>query len=124
MKNLTQSVPVNVIDVDEHPLADSLGIPPELLDNGRCGCDRPRGGILPACGHCACRGVCDDCPDDPIWKRFTGCDRVPESWCGCPEPGKEVLPCGHCGCGEGLCIEFVYVGKGQPFEKRRKATCA
>ena len=32
---------VNVQDVTD-PLADSLGIPPERLDNGKCGCVRPR----------------------------------------------------------------------------------
>jgi len=125
MLNQIQSVPANVIDVDEHPLADSLGIPPELLEGTPGCCDRPRAGILP-CGHCACRGErgCGDCPGDPIWKCFVGWDRIPESWCGCDAPGKEVLACGHCACGEGLCVEFVYVGKGRPFEKRRKAACA
>ena len=57
-----------------------------------------------------------------IWRVLTESEQ--ESWCGCPEPGKEVLPCGHCGCGNGLCVEFVNVGEGQPFEKRRKASCA
>ena len=42
---------VNVHD-ETDPLADSLGIAPELLDHG-CGCDRPRWNIRP-CGHCAC----------------------------------------------------------------------
>lgn len=109
----------------DDPFADSLGIPPELLEGTPGCCDRPRAGILP-CGHCACRGErgCGDCPGDPIWKCFVGWDRIPESWCGCDAPGKEVLQCGHCACGEGLCVEFVYVGKGRPFEKRRKAACA
>ena len=123
MKNQTQSVPENVIDVNEHPLAQFLGIPPELQSSWRRCCDHPRSGILP-CGHCGCGSECDDCPDDPIWKRFIGWERRPESWCGCDAPGKEVLPCGHCGCREGLCVEYVYVGKGQPFEKRMKAACA
>ena len=124
MKNQTQSVPVNVIDVNEHPLADFLGIPPELLVRTRRCCDRPRGGTL-LCGHCGCRSEFDDCPSDPIWKPLPiGWEGKPESWCGCDEPGEEVLPCGHCNCGEGLCVEYVNVGKGKPFEKRRKAACA
>ena len=123
MKNQTRSVHENVIDAYEHPLAKFLGIPPELQSAWRRCCDRSREGVLP-CGHCACRGECDDCQDNPIWKRVVGWERKPESWCGCDEPGREVLPCGHCGCREGLCVEYVNVGKGQPLEKRMKASCA
>lgn len=57
-----------------------------------------------------------------IWRVLTESEQA--SWCGCPEPGKEVLPCGHCACGNGLCVEFVNVGECQPFEKRRRASCA
>ena len=103
------------------PLADSPGIPPELLSWGRCGCDRPRWSVLP-CGHCACQCECDDCPENRIWRVLI--EREQASWCGCDAPGKEVLPCGHCGCGNGLCVEWVNVGDDRPFEKRRKASCA
>lgn len=106
-------------------LADSPGIPPEKLDNGRCGCDWPRVSTLP-CGDCSCRCECDEetdrCAVNLIWKRLTEGEQ--ESWCGCAEPGKEVLACGHCGCRNGLCWEFVNVDPDQPFEKRRKADCA
>ena len=103
------------------PLADSLGIPPELLSAGRCGCDRPRWSVL-ACGHCACRCECDDCPENRIWRVRTALEEA--SWCGCDAPGREVLDCGHCACGNGLCVEWVNVGDDRPFEKRRKASCA
>ena len=109
---------------DEDGLADSLGFFLEQLAGGTCGCDRPGRSVLP-CGHCACKCECDDCPrepEDPIWRVLT--DWEQESWCGCPEPGKEVLACGHCACGNGPCVEFVNVGEDQPFEKRRKASCA
>ena len=74
-------------DFADDPLADSLGIAPEKLENSRCGCDRPRWATLP-CGHCACRCECDDCPTNPCggcgemlsvreWE-MTGCPRCLE----------------------------------------------
>lgn len=112
---------VNLFGDERDPLADSLGILPEKLDHGRCGCDRPRVSVLP-CGHCSCRCECDGCAVNLIWMRLTESEQV--SWCGCAEPGKVVLDCGHCGCRNGLCLEFVNAGPNQPFEKRRKASCA
>ncbi|MDE0205520.1 MAG: hypothetical protein OXP66_05785 [Candidatus Tectomicrobia bacterium] len=109
---------VNLVDDERDPLADSLGT---KLDHGRCGCDRLRVSVLP-CGHCACRCECDGCAVNLIWMRLTESEQV--SWCGCAEPGKVVLDCGHCGCRNGLCLEFVNAGPNQPFEKRRKASCA
>ena len=92
------------------PLADSLGIPPERLDNGRCGCDRPRWKIRP-CGHCACECECNDCPANKLWRDEQ------ESWCGCWRPGDEgVLPCGHCSCGYG-CFEVVRGNSHAPMQK-------
>ena len=58
---------VGFADDVKGPLADSLGIPPELLGTGRCGCDRPRWSVLP-CGDCACESECDDCPENLIWR--------------------------------------------------------
>ena len=93
----------------------------ELLAGGACGCDHPRGSVLP-CGHCGCGSACDGCQVNLIWKPLTEWEQ--ESWCGCEQPGKEVLPCGHCGCGDGLCWEWVNVGPERPFERWRKAGCA
>ena len=63
--------------------------------------------------------VADD--DDDIWLRLANGQL--SSWCKCAEPGKEVLACGHCGCGESvLCWEWVVLSSG--VEKRRKASCA
>ena len=45
-----------------------------------------------------------------------------EAWCGCARPGVEVLPCGHCSCRNGLCLELV--SNGSTFEARRKPTCS
>ena len=73
------------------PLADSLGIPPELLGTGRCGCDRPRWSVL-ACGHCACRCECDDCPENRIWRVLS--EREQASWCGCDAPEERSLTAG------------------------------
>ena len=56
-----------------------------------------------------------------IWIRLA--DGEVKSWCSCAEPGKEVLACGHCGCGNsGLCWRCVVTGSG--LEWRRKDTCA
>ena len=121
---MREGVVLEIVGFDDDvkgPLADSLGIPPELLSTGRCGCDRPGWSVLP-CGDCACRCECDGCPDDLIWRVRTAFGQ--QSWCGCDTPGKAVLPCGHCGCGNGLCVEWVNVGDDRPFEKRRKASCA
>ena len=93
-------------------LADSLGIPPEQLDNGRCGCDRPRWSVLP-CGHCACRCACevDGCAANKLWRDEQ------DSWCGCAQPGRNgVLECGHCACGYG-CFEVVRNGSDAPMQK-------
>lgn len=100
---------------DSDPLANSLGIAPERLGNGQCGCDRPGWSRLP-CGHCSCASACDGCDVNLIWKGER------ESWCGCARPGFEVLSCGHCGCRDGLCLELVR--NGSRFEARRKPTCS
>ena len=100
---------------DDDPPADGLGISPEQLEGGHCGCDRPRWSRLP-CGHCACASECDGCRVNLIWKDEQ------EAWCGCARPGIEVLPCGHCACGNGLCLELVR--NGSTFEARRKVTCS
>ena len=136
MKSRLALVPVNVIDVDDDPLADSpesgsvpalslskgqtLGTAPEKLGDG-CYCDRLRWSVRP-CGHCASESEGNACGANLIWSRLTEWEQ--ESWCGCAAPGHKVLLCGHCACGNGLCLEFVNVGEGQPFEKRRKASCA
>lgn len=99
----------------DEPPADSLGITPEQLDGGHCGCDRPRWSRLP-CGHCSCASECDGCEVNLIWNSEQA------SWCGCARPGVEVLPCGHCSCGNGLCLELVSNGSG--FEARRKPACS
>ena len=94
--------------------ADSLGIAPEQLDNGKCGCDRPRWNLRP-CGHCSCASACDDCPANKLWRAEQ------ESWCGCAQPGRTgVLGCGHCSCGYG-CHEVVRNGSDAAM---RKAPCA
>ena len=99
----------NVEENETDPLADSLGIAPELLDHG-CGCDRPRLRIRP-CGHCACASRCDDCAANKLWRDEQ------DSWCGCAQPGRNgVLACGHCGCGYG-CYEVVRNGSGAPMQK-------
>ena len=60
---------------------------------------------------------------DGIWLRLA--DGQLSSWCGCVEPGKKVLACGHCGCGNSdLCWEWIVDGSDQLVVKRRKATCA
>ena len=61
---------------------------------------------------------------DDIWLRLADGQLV--SWCGCSEPGKEVLPCGHCGCWTSdLCWEWVVApGSTAGVAKRRKASCA
>ena len=100
---------------EDEPSADSLGIDPEQLGDGACGCDRPRWSVLP-CGHCGCRSGCDGCRVNLIWQDEQ------QSWCGCARPGLEVLPCGHCACGNGLCVELV--ANGSAFEARRKAACS
>ncbi len=98
------------LDENGDPLADSLGIHLDKLDNGRCGCDRPRWNVRP-CGHCACECECDDCPANKLWR-----DQQ-ESWCGCARPGNEgVLECGHCACGYG-CHEVVRNGSDAPMQK-------
>ena len=100
---------VNVQD-ELDPLADSLGIPPERLDNGKCGCDRPRRNIRP-CGHCSCASECDDCPANLLWRDEQ------DSWCGCAQPGRNgVLVCGHCSCGYG-CFEVVRNGSHAAMQK-------
>ena len=98
-----------------------------------CGCATPGNEVLP-CGHCACgNGLClelvrngavfearrkEACNDILIWKD----ERNQESWCGCAAPGNEVLSCGHCACGNGLCLELVR--NGAVFEARRKEACS
>ena len=141
MKSRTELVPVNVTDVDDEPLADSPesgsvpalilrltlrmskgqapGIAPEKSGDG-CFCDRLRWSLRP-CGHCTRESEGDDGGANPIWRRLTEWEQ--ESWCGCAAPGRDVLPCGHCACGNGLCLELVNVGPGRPFAKRRKASC-
>lgn len=52
-----------------------------------------------------------------VWKDEVG----GESWCGCLDPGREVLPCGHCSCGKGLCVELVR--EGAVFVCKKKAAC-
>ena len=95
---------------DGDPLADSLGIPPEQLSGGRCGCYRPRWDIRP-CGHCACESECDDCPANKLWRD----EQV--SWCGCARPGYDgVLECGHCTCGY-ACFEVVRGDSQAPMQK-------
>ena len=106
---------VNVQD-ETDPLADSLGIAPEKLDNGKCGCDWPRWSVLP-CGHCACRCACegDGCAANRLWRDEQ------ESWCGCAQPGRNgVLECGHCACLYG-CFEVVRNGSDAAM---RKVPCA
>ena len=62
----------------------------------------------------------DECLDDRIWLWLA--DGQLRSWCKCAEPGKEVLACGHCACGNSaLCWDCVVTGSG--LEWRRKATC-
>ena len=59
---------------------------------------------------------------DGIWLRLA--DGQLSSWCGCVEPGKEVLACGHCCCGNSdLCWEWIVDGSDQLVVKRRKASC-
>ena len=71
--------------------------------------------------HCSCEGECDGCPESRIWLRLA--DGRMRSWCGCAEPGKKVLRCGHCGCGNSdLCWKCVVTSSG--LEKHRKASCA
>ena len=95
---------------DSDPLEDSLGIRPEQLDGGTCGCDRPRWELLP-CGHCSCASECNDCPANKLWRREQ------ESWCGCAQPGRNsVLDCGHCDCGHG-CFEVVRNGSHAAMQK-------
>ena len=81
----------------DDPSAGSPGTSPERSEDGQCGSE------------------CDGCPVNLIWKDEH------ESWCGCARPGFEVLPCGHCACGNGLCLELVR--NGSTFEARRKVTC-
>ena len=127
MKDRLALVPVNVIDVADDPLADSpesgsgqaLGAATEKLDDG-CSCDRLRWSLRP-CAHCASESEGNDRGANLIWRRSTEGEQ--ESWCGCAAPGHKVLLCGHCACGNGLCLELVNVGPGRPFEKRRKASC-
>ena len=112
MEKQIEAVRLEVIcdwDDEDDSLADSLGIPLAMLDNGRCGCDRPRWAIRP-CGHCACECECDDCPANQIWRDEQ------DAWCGCARPGYEVLSCGHCACGYG-CFEFVRDGSDAPMQK-------
>ena len=97
---------------DEHgdPLEDSLGIPPEQLSGGRCGCDRPRWNIRP-CGHCKCESECDGCPANKLWRDEQ------DSWCGCARPGYDgILECGHCTCGY-ACFEAVRGDSEAPMQK-------
>ena len=70
------------------------------------------------------RGDCEEVPlADGVWLRLA--DGQLSSWCGCAEPGKDVLACGHCGCGSSdLCWEWVVDGSDQLVVKRRKASCA
>ena len=82
---------------EDDSLADSPGTSPERSEDGHFGSE------------------CDGCPVNLIWKDEH------ESWCGCARPGFEVLPCGHCACGNGLCLELVR--NGSTFEARRKVTC-
>lgn len=108
MKNQTELVPASIIDADDDPLADSLGISPEQLGCG-CGCDRPRWTVRP-CGHCACQSECNDCPANKLWRDEQ------DSWCGCARPGENgVLDCGHCGCGHG-CFDAVRNGSHSPMQ--------
>ena len=100
------------LDADGDPLADSLGVDPEKLDNGRCGCDRPRWSVLP-CGHCACGCACDGdgCAANKLWRDEQ------DAWCGCAQPGRNgVLSCGHCDCGYG-CFEVVRNGSHAAMQK-------
>ena len=62
----------------------------------------------------------DECLDSRIWLRVA--DGELRSWCECAEPGKEVLACGHCGCGNSaLCWRCVVSGSG--LEWRRNDSC-
>ena len=70
--------------------------------------------------RCGCEEV--DPLADGIWLRLA--DGELRSWCGCAEPGKDVLACGHCGCGNSdLCWEWIVDGSDQLVVKRRKASC-
>ena len=83
---------------EDDSLAGSPGTSPVRSEDGPCGSE------------------CDGCRVNLIWKDEQ------ESWCGCARPGFEVLPCGHCACGNGLCLELVR--NGSTFEARRKVTCS
>ena len=102
------------LDENGDPLDDRAGVCPGKLDNGKCGCDRPRWSVRP-CGHYGCESECGDCPANRLWRDEQ------ESWCGCARPGSEgVLACGHCSCGYG-CQE---VGRSGCDAAMRKAPCA